>query len=246
MRVIEQPWDTEAFGYKAGALVIDGDYRGVSRAEITSTMKIVLEQQFVFVSCRLPIAAMSVIHSLEDQGFRFIEMTLNTRLKSAENSRCDFASGISAGRATKADSEAIVNAVPGIYEHGRFHVDPRVPRGDGDRRYQSWILNSTSSGQADLLSVKGADGQIQAFFLSQLDSVGGSATWLLNGMMPEFKGHGLAKQAWSAAIRHHFSSGGSEIKTTISSANLAALTLYSRLGFSFTQAAATLHWLRPR
>lgn len=242
--IIEQPWDSKAFGLMAGSLVFDGAAELVSIPELESAMRHASERDFSFVSCRLPVTAVGTIHQLENSGFRFVEMIISPWISSDQLTNSISASKMVAEPATEGETEEILLAIPGLYTHGRLHVDPRIPSSVGDRRYQNWIVSSTAEKRANLLSIKGPDGEVQAFFLFELQPKQEKTLWLLNAMMPKFMGRNLARHCWSAAIQHHVSNGSREIETTISLSNVPAISLYSGLGFSFREPAVTMHWLR--
>lgn len=243
VRATEQSWDTDAFGAKAGALILEANSSKELEFELYAAMRDARERGFAFISCRLPVADLRSVHLLEDEGFRFIEMTVNPWITASRFSFQSRDLEMFAEVASEPETQTILEAIPGLFQHGRLHVDPRIPAEVGDTRYQSWIVSSTKNESARLLIIKGQDREIRAFFLFNSDSRTKSVKWLLNGMMPKFKGVGAAKEAWTAAIAHHLGSGVSEIQTTISLSNAPALNLYAMLEFSFREPAATLHWL---
>lgn len=244
--IIEQSWDTAVFGDKAGALVLGPELDRITEADLSSTIADAMESNFAFISCRVPSSAMKFVHLLENEGFRFVEMIINPWI-SADSSVDNWnVSTMCAGEASEHEARDILEAIPGLYEHGRLHVDPRVASDVGDRRYVNWIVSSAHRDEMTLLTVKGLDGHLRGFFLFESDAEHQSVKWMLNGMMPKFQGLGIAKKVWSSAMEHHFSNGVQRIETTISLTNIPALTIYSRLGFSFKDPAITLHWLRQQ
>ena len=68
--------------------------------------------------------------------------------------------------------------------------------------------------------------------------------WRLTAVAPEFQGKGLGKGIWNSVLALHRDSGIDSVVTTISSANVRVLNLYSSLGFKFEAPEMTFHWVR--
>jgi ribosomal protein S18 acetylase RimI-like enzyme len=120
------------------------------------------------------------------------------------------------------------------FDHGRFHRDFNLPAEAATRRYKQWLAQLHAAN-----SVIGLRYQQQtAAFIAHNDG-----SLLLHAMQADFRGQGLAKYLWSAAIQDIFSQGAREIRSSISPVNLAALNLYASLGFRFDGAQDVYHRL---
>ncbi|MBE0574962.1 MAG: GNAT family N-acetyltransferase [Desulfuromonadales bacterium] len=124
----------------------------------------------------------------------------------------------------------------GAFEHGRFHRDRNLDRSAADRRYLQWLAQMHSEGGVFGLTWEGV---LAAFFACSESRI------LLHAVAEPYRGKGLAKFLWSAAILELFKHGYDELSSSISTANLAVLNLYSSLGFRFRNAIDVYHMLTP-
>jgi ribosomal protein S18 acetylase RimI-like enzyme len=71
----------------------------------------------------------------------------------------------------------------------------------------------------------------------------GTVYWHLTAVAPGWQGMGIGGDLWRTMLLRHRTEAASEVETTISGHNLAAINMYARLGFSFPASAMTFHWL---
>lgn len=120
------------------------------------------------------------------------------------------------------------------FTFGRFHKDFNISKTMADQRYDDWLAQLFKGGiVTGLLFDKKLAG-----FIAIEDS-----HLVLHAMHPQFRGQGIAKFLWSAVCSELFASGVDEISSSISAANLAAVNLYSSLGFRFRNARDIYHRL---
>ena len=86
-------------------------------------------------------------------------------------------------------------------------------------------------------------GQLVGFFIVERRP-SGDAYWHLTAVAAGWQGKGVGTSIWQTMLLRHRTEGVTSVETTISAHNLPAMNLYSRLGFSFTAAQTTFHWLR--
>lgn len=118
--------------------------------------------------------------------------------------------------------------------HGRFHRDFNLPKTQADQRYKQWLGQLHAKQQVFALYYSG---QLAGFIAYEKGNL------LLHVVDTRFRGQGLAKYMWSAAIEKLFKQGEQEIRSSISAANLAVLNLYASLGFRFDRAQDIYHKL---
>lgn len=118
------------------------------------------------------------------------------------------------------------------FEHGRFHRDPNLGQSVADKRYLQWLTQMYDSGEVFGLTW---EGRLAAFFACSENRIP------LHAVDAQFRGKGLAKYLWSAAIQKLFDHGYDELSSSVSAANLAVLNLYSSLGFRFRNAVDVYH-----
>jgi ribosomal protein S18 acetylase RimI-like enzyme len=120
------------------------------------------------------------------------------------------------------------------FRHGRFHRDFNLSQEAADRRYQQWLAQLHAAGQVFALRY---DDRVAAFIAFS----GGNL--LLHAIAESFRGRRLGKYLWSTAIARLIDDGETEIRSSISATNLAALNLYISLGFRFDHAIDVYHRL---
>jgi hypothetical protein len=132
------------------------------------------------------------------------------------------------------DVEDPVKLFHGSFIHGRFHRDFNLTKKAADLRYDNWLKQLVKARQVYGL-----------YWQSHLAGFIGyeSNNLVLHALAPEFRGKGLSKYWWSEVSLALFENGSNEIKSSISAANLAALNLYSSLGFSFSAPIDIYHRL---
>lgn len=134
----------------------------------------------------------------------------------------------------KTNMEELTPVCLGSFEFGRFHRDRNLDRGSADRRYLQWLTQMYNDGEVFGLAW---EGQLAAFFACNEHRI------LLHAVAEPFRGKGLAKSLWSVGCSELFNRGYDELLSSISSANLAVLNLYSSMGFRFKNAVDVYHRL---
>ena len=120
------------------------------------------------------------------------------------------------------------------FVYGRFHRDFNLPADQADQRYKQWLSQLHAEG-----AVLGL--RYQSDMMGFIAFNGGDL--LLHSIAARFRGQGIAKHVWTAAIEYLFSIGEKEIHSSVSAANLAVLNLYASLGFRFNKAQDIYHRL---
>ncbi|MDQ6972544.1 MAG: GNAT family N-acetyltransferase [Mariprofundaceae bacterium] len=133
----------------------------------------------------------------------------------------------------------VQNICSHAFAYGRFHRDFNLPREQADQRYVQWLGQMHAEGHVLGLLY---EGELSGFVAFHMDA-DACASLLLHALNESFRGRGLAKFLWSAVCDYLFAQGASELKSSISAANLPVLNLYSSLGFRFTHAVDTYHCL---
>jgi len=118
--------------------------------------------------------------------------------------------------------------------HGRFHRDFNLPADRADQRYKQWLGQLH---QADDVLGLYYDHKLAGFMACN----GGKL--LLHTINKEHRGRGLARSLWSCAIDSLFANGTSEVRSSISAANMPVLNLYASLGFRFEKPVDIYHRL---
>ncbi|MBL4774714.1 MAG: GNAT family N-acetyltransferase [Mariprofundus sp.] len=128
----------------------------------------------------------------------------------------------------------LLNMCDNSFVYGRFHRDFNLSKVQADQRYKQWLEQLYNNANVFGLLYKN---NIAGFIACSEGKL------MLHAMDVQFRGQGLAKFMWSAVIKILFEQGENEIRSSISASNLAALNLYSSLGFHFDQAQDIYHRL---
>jgi len=118
------------------------------------------------------------------------------------------------------------------FRHGRFHRDFNVERRLADLRYENWLKTLHAAGQVYGLKW---EGHAAGFIAHE----GGKL--VLHALDGSHRGRGVAKHLWSAVCADLVRNGASELSSSISIANTAALNLYASLGFHFRNPVDVYH-----
>lgn len=120
----------------------------------------------------------------------------------------------------------------GAFAHGRFHRDFSVSKEQANRRYDNWLAQLHGRGKVHGLLY---DGEPAGFIAVEGNRL------ILHAVTQSFRGKGLAKFLWTPICRMVFVQGYNEVSSSISNTNLAALHLYSSLGFRFRKPIDLYH-----
>jgi GNAT superfamily N-acetyltransferase len=122
------------------------------------------------------------------------------------------------------------------FQHGRFHRDFNVERRLADLRYENWLRTLHAAGKVYGLTWEGGS----AGFIAH---EGGKL--VLHALGGEHRGRGIAKHLWSAVCADLVRNGATELSSSISIANTAAINLYCSLGFRFRNPVDIYHRVIP-
>lgn len=240
----EAPWDSAVF---------DAPVLQVSQVEVRDGAAHGLFRRFEaardnagcsFVSCRLPHDRLRESMFLEEHGFRFVEMLFQPEYADLQVGNPLSFGGLSVEDATEDDLAWAVAVAGQAFANERFHLDPRVPRGLGDRRYQNWVRSSFRHARQRLLIIRDGLGRVAFFIVEQL--LDGTCYWHLTAVAPDKQGQGYGFRVWTAMLAQAYKEGATRIRTSVVARNHRVLNLYGRLGFRLSPPAMTFHWLRER
>jgi ribosomal protein S18 acetylase RimI-like enzyme len=191
---------------------------------------------------------------LERRGFYFVEATVWTRARLANNEclrryATDPGSFLTARhrlqdlrtavlqRSDAPACEAVRAIAVEAFSADRFHADHNCDAGVAGRRYGNWVgdLLGDTQVEFDVLYLK----ERPIAFMARKD-----AQLLLGGFERRYAGAGLGDFFWLHALGRTRAAGLEEARALISLANIPVLNLYARLGFKFRDPGATFHLWR--
>lgn len=240
----EAPWDSVLFG--APVLQIEHiAVRGEGASGAMSRFNAARDAGgSPFVSCRLPHDKLRESMLLEQHGFRFIEMLFQPEYPDLQRAELLDPGGLTVHQAGPADLPAAIAAAGQAFHNERFHVDPRLPRGLGDLRYQNWVRSSLDHASQRLLVIRDGSTFVGFFILEMLPDA--TCYWHLTAIAPEQQGKGYGARVWTTMLAHARHGGAARVRTSIVARNHRVMNLYARLGFRFPPPAMTFHWVKPQ
>lgn len=238
----EVPWDTAVFGYPV-MQISDIELRGeAALVDIEPFLKSRDDSRCGLASCRLPHGRLRESMVLEEIGFRFIEMIYQPEFSNLQAAKGLDDQGLIVKLATKDDETEIVDIAGTAFRNERFHVDPRLPPGLGDLRYQNWVRSAIGHATQRLYALRDGGLLIGFFVVEYLAD--GTCYWHLNAIAPSMQGKGYGLRAWRTMITLARQDGCERVRTSIVARNYRVLNLYAQLGFTFPEPLMTFHWVR--
>lgn len=238
----EAPWDSAVFGSPVLQISELKIRAAPAASDIAPFLLVRDEAACGLVSCRLPHDHLRESMFLEDIGFRFVEMLYQPECSDLGLLSLSPDQGLVVARATEADLPELLEVAGRAFGNERFHVDPRIARGVGDRRYQNWVRNSLSHASQRGYVVRDMRTLVAFFVVEHIAD--GTCYWHLNAVAPAMQGKGYGMRAWRAMMDVARKDGARRIRTSIVARNHRVLNLYARLGFCFPEPSMTFHWVR--
>lgn len=211
-------WDEVAFGMPTWDLL---EYSVTSLQQATNTSG----HQTIKVD---PLANKQLLH---EYGFYYCDTLIVPscragRLRAVHHSDATISQTI--------DADYALEIFHGSFIHGRFHRDFNLPNAAADQRYDNWLKQLLDKRQVYGLYWQG---DLAGFIGYHENSL------VLHAVAEKYRGKGLSKYWWSMVCIELLANGYDEVKSSISSANLAVLNLYASLGFSFSSPQDVYHRL---
>jgi ribosomal protein S18 acetylase RimI-like enzyme len=214
----ETPWDTKVFGIYTAEL-IEYSERALNACEHKSGLY------------TLRMKALEDKRLAEQHGFYYCD-TLITPMCDSEQIKKYTHPDVSIDRTSTL--EKLLNVCDGAFIHGRFYRDYNITKKQADARYNQWLGDIYEHGKVYGLIFQSELSGFIACRGHQLQ---------LHAVSNKHRGRGLAKFWWSLVCQQLFADGFSQVSSSISASNLAALNLYASLGFKFTEATDIYHKL---
>ena len=145
-----------------------------------------------------------------------------------------YARHVDASISPDVDTEQALTICHGAFSHGRFHRDFNLAKELADNRYDKWAVQ--------LLQAKNVYGLYWQGVLAGFVGYSGT-TLVLHALAEKYRGKGLSKYWWSSVCNALQANGREEVKSSISTTNLAVFKLYASLGFSFRNPQDVYHCL---
>lgn len=238
-------WDRDHFGFAVGRLEhLQTDGPETARVLVRSAVAELSAHGATLCSARLSSDALDRVEILEDEGFRYRELTLSPwrELRSWQ------VRGFGVTRAAEpGDAAALAAVARRAFRTDRFHRDGRIDAGTADGVYEKWVATWLARGDPDEHArVLVVGGEVAGFFLYDLHATtpGGPhvvARLVLDAVDPREAGRGHGYRMYCDVL-DEASALAPYAATVVSAANPAVVNLYAKLGFRVTSCGeVTLH-----
>ncbi|MCU7873408.1 MAG: GNAT family N-acetyltransferase [Candidatus Thiodiazotropha sp. (ex Lucinoma borealis)] len=234
------PWDTEIMEKPVAEIrCLNVKIPKQARNEFQTFFDWCNDHKIALINCRISHDQLVESMFLQAHEFRFIELNYRPQIKNLQNLKI-LDDEIDIVLAEPDDRLPLAGMAGSVFQHGRFHQDPRLGVGLGNYRYKSWLLNAFELSHQKVYKFM-LDQKIIAFFVIEYPEQG-HAFWSLTGLAPGMQGKGLGKRVWRRMMLKHQQEGIDTISSSISSHNITVLNLYLSLVFRFPTPSATFHW----
>ncbi len=132
------------------------------------------------------------------------------------------------------DQKQLLSISDCAFVNGRFHRDFNVISSAAENRYKNWLQHLIHANQVYGLYWRNALAGFIGYYEGKL---------VLHAVAKAYRGKGISKFWWSTICSQILSEGKEEVSSSISASNIAALNLYSSLGFSFRNPLDVYHRL---
>jgi ribosomal protein S18 acetylase RimI-like enzyme len=244
----DAPWETRILERKVAKLsFIAGDKRlsydalvsvaGNLLAQLDDRM---MKDAYKMISVRVPESSAGLIHALEQNGFRFIEvlMTFRHGLTNLD----DFPESHLVRASQKSDIDEICNVAFNSFSFSRFHADPSIDPAQANLSRAEWVRKACE-GSADEVFVAIDNNTIAGFITCRILSDGGNeARGIidLTAVLPQFRGRGIGGSLVKRA-QQYFKGKAKSVSVGTQSKNIPSIGLYQKLGFRPVASEVTLH-----
>ena len=214
----DTPWDAAAFGMFTGELAeySEAALRAAAARSGHYTLKVD------------PLADKRLLH---EYGFYYCDTLIEPRCGAASLRP---ATHPDATIARNTDLPELLTICHGAFTHGRYHRDFNLPRTGADLRYDNWLCQLYDQQCVYGLFWRGGLAGFIAYSGNSL---------VLHAVAEAYRGKGLAKYWWGAVCGELIAAGCTEVRSSVSAANVAALNLYASMGFNFVNPVDIYHRL---
>jgi len=182
-------------------------------------------QSASYITCKLPIESIGLIHAAESVGFRYIETQFQTSLrlkKTFDTSKYPYDYVLIK---SQDQLHEILKIAETTIEHDRFSRDPKLGKTASGQRYRKYLEDSFHRESDEIWAVKSkATGQLLTFRSHRIHSEN-EVVLLIGGVHQNFKNIGLGIISSHFCFNQLLVAGFRRATTHISAANSPILNL---------------------
>lgn len=238
MQIIDAIWERRNLGIDAVEIKITND----DLSDISATMMRINSPEFAgkYVTVKVPVGNLDIVHTLEDAGFRFMENQFHAE-KSLNNYETPKLIRQMRNPLTQheiphdADAwRAVVDLMTdNMFYTDRIYLDNAFPRGTSRTRYQNWTMDLVHDPNAHLFVYKFKDTPV-GFGLVKMNPDTHVIDDLLEGVFEAYQDTGFGVMIFDLALRSYQQRGMTKLITSISSNNTSIVSLDLMFGYTIT------------
>jgi hypothetical protein len=237
------PWDTETFGFDVSLLKPHYDMKfhsNEANALKDALIKYSQNRHVRLIIVSIPSEQFQTCALLQKAGFRVIDTALGVRYENLHEIIKKDSLRLSLSPAVPDEMNILADMAAISFQHGRYHLDPCLPRILADQRYKDWLKRCHHPENPQKILTARVNHTICGFSVVEYNDSRG----YLHLHAIDFKWHGqkLGQEMIIQSLRYLYEAGARHAETKISASNLAALNMHSRLQGRFIAAETLLHW----
>lgn len=249
MKIIEDRWLSEIFGYPAFKVEI-GDWVAADRREAVPPPDELIRDHAnryhdAMYFAKIDADRVEVVRQLAGVGFYVVDVNVTFGMPTTGQ----------AGRAKAANLvrhviretapehyEAVLRIAATCFRYSRFHLDPLIPTALANRIKHDWILSYIKKQRGEQLWVALSDGRPAGFLAVLTSDAEGRRVRTIDlvGVDIAFQGCGFGASLVAFFIDRYVE-GCDYLQVGTQVANLPSMKLYQKFGFAIVRAQYVLH-----
>jgi hypothetical protein len=192
------------------------------------------------ITASIPAEQIQTSLLLQRAGFYVIDIALSVRYDNLQDILQNKSQRLSLTPATPSEMSLLVDMAGVSFRHGRYHLDPCFPVPLADQRYKDWLNRCLQADNPQQVLTAKVDKAICGFSVVEYKDSKGYLH--LHAMDSKWHGQKLGREMIMQSLRFLNDVGAKSVDTKISSLNLGAVNMHSRLNGRFIEAQRLLHW----
>lgn len=244
MIVRETSWDDRNLGLKTHEIsVVDSDVDTDVLSKVGSFFG--LKDSYCVI--KIPPKRVSLIHQLEQNGFRFLEAQSDLHKKlTAEFTFPSFLKAITKSGGydpieKPEECERLISGLDGVFDSDRVCLDPSFGECISTLRYRNWIRDCFGKKDYHLAWIKAGDKNVGFFFMKEIDELTADST--LAGLFPEYKNSGYGPLVISVHCDFAKAIGKKKILARVSLNNMESLRMHLAFGYEIVSSHYVMRYM---
>ena len=253
-------WDSDIYGIKIGSIGVIGLAPDVDERQkkeicynlINKTKKYVRNNNFDMLVCRIPLAELVWIQTLETAGFLTADLQCPLIRRNTRNISLFTTPKLQAviREAHEEDIGEVISFGKSAFGQSHLYADPRLPVDLSDKLHEEWLKNDILRGRAKFTFVAEINGELAGFISVLWDDTQhrifgvGHGHIDLIAVRSNFQRQGVGNFLLTKALERLIQDGASLVTVSTQATNLNAIKLYQQSGFGLSGFEVTLHgWI---